>query len=130
MVGSTAVEGVSFGKNMCYLNAVYQLIRCVAAYDAGVRKHVLMRFDKWDTPFDAHTQEDAHECLLSIYDQLMKVRKGWEGVVDSVVQCPLTGESSTVSEAFHILSVDVHRTLDIAVDADTKELVVFAFGET
>lgn len=108
-------EGVHFGPNTCYINSVYQMLRAVSARHEATRRYVMDRFRQWKSPFERARQEDAHECLMSIYDQLMPDGGGESaprrGIIRSVVECPTTGESSSVDEPFWVLSLDVHTTL-------------------
>ena len=114
-------DGVQFGPNTCYLNSVYQMLRAVSARHPHTQRHIMDRFRQWKSPFERARQEDAHECLMSIYDQLMPdqndVASPRHGIIRSVVECPTTNESSVVDEPFWIISLDLHATLREALKA-------------
>ncbi len=106
--------GVHFGLNRCYLNSVYQMLKALALHRNRVARGVIDKFNTWKSPFaDESMQQDAHECLLSIIDQLADNKD--YGTITSNVACALTGDASSVHEPFFALSLPVEVALTEAV---------------
>jgi ubiquitin C-terminal hydrolase len=95
--------------NTCFLNAALQLLRRWGYPPHPPRQLV------GQLGLARGRQHDAHEALLAL---LEKAPQGEPGRLLSVVRCGATGETSTVPEPFHVLSLPLAPTVEAALERE------------
>ena len=92
--------------NTCFLNAALQLLRRWG-YPAHPPQQLVGQLG-----LARGRQHDAHEALLALLD---RTPMGPPGRLLSVVRCGATGQTSTVPEPFHVLSLPLAATAEAAL---------------
>lgn len=95
--------------NTCFLNAALQLLRRWG-YPAHPPQQLVGQLG-----LARGRQHDAHEALLALLD---RTPMGPPGRLLSVVRCGATGQTSTVPEPFHVLSLPLAPTAEAALSRE------------
>ena len=93
--------------NTCFLNAALQLLRRWG-YPSHPPQQLVGQLG-----LARGRQHDAHEALLALLD---RTPMGPPGRLLSVVRCGATGETSTVPEPFHVLSLPLAPSVEAALE--------------